>query len=782
MAGWGDAVGTLRRVADALAADWAGLDPTTRDAVSGLVRTYGPQIALANQFSVGTRATALLDGLWPLRGRLPAAAAQTLQAAAVAANAPGYRGVPVVNAADQAALRDALARIVDFRVFREPEPLAVQVSALVTAHQDRLTPDELTAWQALEAAYLHSQTAAAAPATGGVTAGIAAADAGAEAYLRGVEALLAGYPQVYALLQSAKDWAPAPARVMRGMAMQPGHGPGMAMTSPLTRAEPPSPGEGAAPEAAVVPAAPAAEAEPPALSRYANVYFPATVLLTQRQVPLIVHLAQAAQAASVVSADAGKVTVQTGDVTIVLRAEGFDLEQAIGGRAVDGAPAARTVMAAPGQDSEPVVFFLNPQSVGRKHISLEMYQADRSVGVLGFETEVADQVAVAQLANVAVAPVAVTAPAAGAQPPDLELRVMLSADHATLMYYLHSPGGADYNFQPFGQVTLASEPRLYLQPKLDELSTLASSLQKDRDAATTQATLQELADLGHNLYDDLFPQELKDEYAAALRDKYRGKSVLITSDDPWIPWEVVTPFASDRNGKVLYDDPPLCEMFQVSRWLAGRGAPDTVSMKNGVWIAPPDNLAAAQAESDYFSDLYRRQWGVILAGPLGTLADVQTKFREGKTELFHFACHGNFDTGDPKESKLKLADDYLRPSQISGQLQAGLRRARPLVFLNACHSGQTGYALTQLGGWVNQFLDAGASAFIGSLWEINDQLAAQFAEEFYNRLWGLAGFEKMLLGRAFYEARMAIKKTDPANPTWLAYVLYGDPLGSVTLG
>jgi hypothetical protein len=779
MAGWGDAVGTLRRVAEALAAGWKDLDPATHDALVLLVHKYGPRIAQANQFGVTTAAAAMLDEIWPLRGKLPPAAQKAVQdAAAVAANTPAYRGIAAVSEGDQAALRDALARLVDFRVFSDPEALATQVSALVAAHADRLTKEERTAWLSLETAYHQSQTA---PAGGGVTASIAAAAAGIEAYLCGVEALLGDYPQVHALLESGKDWAPAPNRVMRGIALQPGRGLGMAMVQPLTaKSAAPAITDAIAAAVASVNVSPAAE--PPALERQANVYFPATVLLAQREVPLIVHLAQQAQAGSVVSAEAGKVMVQAGDVTIVLHAEGFSLDRAIGGRPVDGQAVARTVTAAPGQDAEPVVFFLTPQSAGAKHISIEMYQADRAVASLSFETEVADQAAVAQLANVSVAPVAVAAPAAPAQPPDLELRVMLSADRCTLFYYLHSPGSADYNFQPVGQITLTAEPRTYLQPKFDQLSTLASSLQQDRDAAATQAALDELSDLGHNLYDDLFPPEFKAEYQATLRTKYRGKSVLITSDDPWIPWEVVTPFASDRDGNVLYDDPPLCEMFQVTRWLAGRGTPDVVNMKNGVWVAPDASLQAALAESDYFSSLYRRQWGITLDGPLGTLADVQARFRQGQTQFFHFACHGNFDTDDPKESKLKLADDYLRPSQISGQLQAGLRRARPLVFLNACHSGETGYALTQLGGWAKQFLDAGASAFIGSLWEINDQLAAQFAEEFYNRLWGLAGFAKMPLGQAFYEARMAIKKADAANPTWLAYVLYGDPLGNVTLG
>ena len=87
-------------------------------------------------------------------------------------------------------------------------------------------------------------------------------------------------------------------------------------------------------------------------------------------------------------------------------------------------------------------------------------------------------------------------------------------------------------------------------------------------------------------------------------------------------------------------------------------------------------------------------------------------------------------------------------------------------------------------GGPQAFYDAGVSAFIGSLWEINDVLAAQFARAFYDRLWGLGDFagKAQPLGQAFHEARKVIRDADPANPTWLAYVLYGDPYGQVLLG
>ena len=107
-----------------------------------------------------------------------------------------------------------------------------------------------------------------------------------------------------------------------------------------------------------------------------------------------------------------------------------------------------------------------------------------------------------------------------------------------------------------------------------------------------------------------------------------------------------------------------------------------------------------------------------------------------------------------------------------------------MVFLNACYSGQVGLGLTQLGGWAQRFINSGVSVFIGSLWAINDRLAAQFAQEFYDCWFGLHQFDgqPQSLGQAFHEARMVIHDLDLADPTWLAYVIYGNPNCRAILG
>ncbi len=276
--------------------------------------------------------------------------------------------------------------------------------------------------------------------------------------------------------------------------------------------------------------------------------------------------------------------------------------------------------------------------------------------------------------------------------------------------------------------------------------------------------------LGVKLWNEVFSPEFRQVYRDDLRVSYAGKSLVITSDEPWIPWEMVRPLER-QDGRTLFVDPPLCEQFRLTRWLKGPAAPDQLRVKRGVIVAPEDNLKFVQEEIEFFKPL---SWAV----PLRTFDEVNQELAAGEAQLFHFSCHGSANAADADEAIIKLGDDYLTPSGLLGQ-DLKLWQCMPLVFVNACDAGQAGFTLTGLGGWAEAFIELRATAFIGSLWAINDELAAQFARSFYNGLWGLNGRQQQSIGEAFHAARQEIKAQDPANPTWLAYVLYGDPNGRI---
>lgn len=751
------AVATLASVLDELARAWELLPSELRGDLDALIRAHGPKIAdyfNVNKYNVVSRITDLLDTLWQLQPQLPAQAVRLLQAG-MGPNV--IRGAVAVPDSDREELLRKMCRLADFRVFADPRRVAAEVDDLICRHQDRLRADGGAGGQASERgqwqAYHEMLLAGGDPAD----------------YLRKVEALLAGYPAVQQILAAHKRWTAGP--TMRG-GLESNGGPKGMEESFVAQG-----GAGTA-----LPDTSTAE-----ITRHANVSFPGQVLITQENVPLIVHIAGQHAAWARGTADQTRMALKAGDLTVFAHADGFAVTASIGGAADPANPAVRTVKVDPQRDCEPLVFFLQPETVGPKTISLDFRQFGVGIFTCSFTTEVvSEEAGIHHVASIDLPAIELASPVRGQQvaPPELELRIILSEDRKTLTYILHAPVTGEYNFRPVGKVTLANDPLNVMQPAFDKLNTWAKRSVTTRNPTETEQAKRQLEIMGQDLYEQLFRDTpFKTEIYPVIREKYRGKGLLIKSNDLWFPWEMLRPY-HDVDGVPVYDDPPLCERFQVSRWFEGRGAPDQVLMKQGVWIVPPDNLKAAQAESDYFAELNRVQWQVALNGPLESTFAVEDKFSAGDTQLFHFACHGNFSATSPDDSKLKLADENLTPGSLAGRRGGGLRRARPLVFLNACHSGRVGAGLTYLGGWAQAFYEAGVSAFIGSLWEINDTLASQFARAFYDRLWGLGAFagKPQPLGQAFSEARRVIRDADPANPTWLAYVLYGDPYGQVILG
>jgi CHAT domain-containing protein len=98
-----------------------------------------------------------------------------------------------------------------------------------------------------------------------------------------------------------------------------------------------------------------------------------------------------------------------------------------------------------------------------------------------------------------------------------------------------------------------------------------------------------------------------------------------------------------------------------------------------------------------------------------------------------------------------------------------LKRPAPFVFMNACRSDDKPLRYTRIGGWANCFLAMGAGAFMGTLWEVRDETARNFAEALYEQL--LEGNKPFSI--ALRLARKKIRENAPEDPTWLAYSFYG---------
>ena len=375
---------------------------------------------------------------------------------------------------------------------------------------------------------------------------------------------------------------------------------------------------------------------------------------------------------------------------------------------VDGG-AVRQLRVLPDADSEPVVYRITAGTPGVKTLRADLRQAGVVVGGVTFTITVdasPGEAAAPGAPATVVTPRPTTSVALGGAyvpPPDLDLRVHLVRRDGqyVLRYVLHSPNNAvNHHHQPVGDVTLTSSPeeyRAHLMRRIEQLP--------------PDAVADKLRAIGERLYRELLPAQLR---AAYQQFRTVVRSFHVTSDEPWIPWELVRPY---EDGPVPVDDDFWAARFDFARWLAGDVGPATrIHVHRMVCVEasrPPGRaeLPAAAAERRYMAAL-ATDCGIDDASP--SYADASAAnclLLDPEINLWHVAAHGDIDERHPDESALILADgSVLSPEDLFGARQSAIRSARPMVFLNACRTGQQGWSLVRLGGWADAWFVAAGPA------------------------------------------------------------------------
>ncbi|MFX1554536.1 MAG: CHAT domain-containing protein [Promethearchaeota archaeon] len=407
-------------------------------------------------------------------------------------------------------------------------------------------------------------------------------------------------------------------------------------------------------------------------------------------------------------------------------------------------------------DSAPVIFKLIPKSVGRKTIAVEFFQHARYLGRAALETTVSEGVQDSHLVSAQVA----LGLGSWQIPPDLTVlfdRVPVGEGRHYYRYRLLSyKRELNLWFDEFHTPETNVTPQGFLEETFAHLNQMYS------DTTGSEALFFErLNSIGTNLYGRLFPDDLKALYWEKLRDNVR--SIVIISYEPWIPWELVRPFHPETKQA---EDGFLCEKFDLTRWLSGAAPPDVISLERLGLIVATSGLESAESEAAEIRQLFGDKAEDI--SPSGEA--VYQLLKTGGFSGLHFACHGEYNAKEPDWSNLLLTEGAtLCPIDVDGD-KLVFGKDRPFVFLNACETGQGGYALTGMGGWAEAFVRrANGSGFVGSIWEAHDESAYKFAVAFYRHL--LAG---KTVAEAVRLARQGIKRA--GDPTWLSYTVYANPL------
>ena len=549
------------------------------------------------------------------------------------------------------------------------------------------------------------------------------------------------------------------------------------------------------PESAAVPAAGVARGGA-MVQFYTYVDFPPTISNSNDvKYPLVVQLVRDRPRESRSEGEVGiAFEDETEYVDVVVRAPGFEEVSGYGAGARDGPALRRTIAVPQDSDSQPAVFLLQlvDERSGPHWVTVDFYHRGRNAGSLTLEVavrgfqllrggtrragKVGDEDGAASptfgTASVVRAVDGVSIPQGTPLPAaDVELRITRDADGRTLHFHLHSQKLAGLDGRGVGSIVFneLSRPDLFFERLVERLSGFAARAGADLPGDEAVRMEDEVADLGIELYEQLFPAPLREVYweLKARRDAGELSNLLIVSDEPWIPWELVKPY-DVVDGRDVEDD-HLAGAWRMSRWLAGAAVPSDLNIRAARLVAPMLELDFVAQEIQYFDSLAARQ--IEIAPPITTRAQFLEQAEQGGAQLYHFASHGNYNQTFVDESPIVLEDEPLFPSDLTRRRARGLRRERPLIFLNTCHGARVGFNLTGLGGWAQRLVDhLGVTAFVGALWEVHDELASRFAQIFYEELW-----DGKTLGEAFFSARRQIRAMQSANPTWLAYTLYGDP-------
>ncbi|MGF1494138.1 MAG: CHAT domain-containing protein [Microcoleaceae cyanobacterium] len=447
-------------------------------------------------------------------------------------------------------------------------------------------------------------------------------------------------------------------------------------------------------------------------------------------------------------------------------------------------------------DDSIVKFRLTPRKLGEQQIRIDFWQFGRRIGTARHQVMVVENPAEPSTQSPTAQPPQSISPPAHTEhsldiklsppsipPADLNLHIDLSEDQRTLSFVLYSTKDSPihYNFHRVGQVTLQATPEETMQAIYQQLSHLASQMSRKLRVASSESSNltpeeqqkrkqaraeQQLIDQGNLLWDQLIPLELKQEY---WKFQDQVKSILITSDEPWIPWEMVKPYRGDVKEEQF---PFWCQQFNLSRWLSVNNIPlDQLPFRTVVPVAPvQSDLKSVQAEVRFLTEeLACLSPQIRTEAAIGRVTDFEDYVADGSHQfsVLHFACHGEFKNALPQDSAIRLDDDVLRPANI----RLFFQQERPLVFINACEVGRVGFSFTQIGGWAEKLVQARVGAFVGAMWEVNDELALLFAKTFYTALLQ----EKLSIAAAFRKGRETIRTAAPHNSTWLAYTLYADP-------
>jgi hypothetical protein len=395
-------------------------------------------------------------------------------------------------------------------------------------------------------------------------------------------------------------------------------------------------------------------------------------------------------------------------------------------------------------DSEPVLFELVAKHQGVHELEVTAWRDGTYLGALRMQVTVDQSVATDRSA-------------------DLRAPLELRRGQGGGSVWITLEGGI-YRYQLIRD-NLPSEPleskqlRKTPQQAIEELVGELNAFARGRSALGPEDMRDRMVNRGAALWDEFMPEEFWDRFQTWRRDL---TSLTVVSRDQIVPWEILYP---------PNDEGFLVEQLPIFRWVTGPAAP--LALRHGrVGLVHPDpSPESADTEIEALRALLMQTCSPLSS--VRSLAQLKRLLRDADFRVLHFACHNVFSQSG---AKLMFGEQPFEPVDLKQYRRVGRPPAfgttTPLVFMNACRTADRAASYTSLDGWADAFVQAGAGAFIGSLWEVRDTTAGRLAQAFYAALLDQHG--PVTLSEAIRWARETVRD-EAGDPTWLGYTVYGNP-------
>jgi hypothetical protein len=413
-------------------------------------------------------------------------------------------------------------------------------------------------------------------------------------------------------------------------------------------------------------------------------------------------------------------------------------------------------------DSNEVIFTLVPLERGEQVIEIEFFQEATRVGYLLVPTKVRSHSVDESSPKV----LSMEDPIDGLK--NLESMTVNPDKHTLNVTWIERESKLLYTIFPANRLGEWEKTIPNIQQQIeDDLRSLNAFLtevvqQGNPSDERWESICFNLQSVGANLFEMLIPSEV----AKKVRDWKIGSPVIISTNEQWIPWELMYD-GEDFWGKkfIIARSPRLSD----SQDLPDKNRPESKGkrqIKRIVNIVGGD-VPSSEAEraTHLFSNLLPPEAVQLLAKqPISSLV----KAIPG-TDALHFTCHGHLEphllqiAGDKNKTRI----ENLLPETIQRlPLEPG-----SLVFANACASTVPVLTFGKFSSFGWKFYQRGADAFIGTLGAVPVKYAVNFAEIVYRELFNPD--EKITIGQAVAKAKEVA--ANERNLFWLLYCIYGDP-------